>query len=245
MDFLLELVFEIFGAILEAVFESVTVPKWLKIILLVLLFGGILALIILGIIHAPEILLAIFLGVIALGLLGLFIFFVAKLCRYGTLRPAKKEELPEIMKLYRSVIGMPGCHWSIAYPNEATLHDDFRNGCLFVLKKGKKLIGAGSIVPRNELDDLSCWWYKENTREIARIVIVPKYQGKGYGKYLVNALCRKSGNDCKAIHILVSDQNNHAKNLYRETGFFPRGPVDRYDHHYIAFERNTGNKVKP
>lgn len=245
MEFLLELLLELFGAVLEAVFENATVPKKLKIILFVLLFGGILAFVILGIIHVPELLLALFLGFIMLGLFGLFIYFVAKRCRYGILRPARKEELPDVLQLYRSVIGTPGCHWSINYPNEATLHDDFRNGCLFVLKKGKKLIGSGSIAPKNELDDLSCWWYKDNTREIARIVIAPSYQGKGYGKNLVNTLCRKCGRHCKAVHILVSDQNNHAKNLYRESGFFPRGPVERYGHHYIAFERNTGNKVNP
>lgn len=244
MEFLVELLLEIFGAILEAALESVHVSKRLKVFLLVLLFGGILTLIILGILYAPEVSLAIFLGILAIGLLGLFIFFVHRIFRYGFLLPAKQAELPEILQLYRSVIGTPGCHWTIAYPNEATLYDDFRNGCLFVLKKGKKILGAGSVVPANELDDLQCWWYKSNAREIARIVIAPKYQGKGYGKYLVNTLCRKLGHDCEAVHILVSDQNNHAKNLYRKTGFFPRGSVERYDHHYIAFERSTGNKVK-
>lgn len=238
MDFLLELVFELFGAVLESMLESITLPKWLRITLLVLLFGGILALIILGIIHAPQILLAVFLGILGLGLLGLFAFFVYRICRFGVLSQAKKENLKQILQLYRSVIGQPGCHWTIAYPNEATLHEDFRSGGLYVLRKGKTIIGAGSIVARNELDDLECWSNPQNAREIARIVIAPKYQGKGYGKYLVNQLCViLDRSKHSAVHLLVSDQNNHAKNLYRETGFFSRGPVHRYGHDYYAFER--------
>lgn len=244
MEFLVELLLEIFGAILEAIFEIITVPKWLKVTLISLVILGLAALLIFSILNASVVWLQVLLVLILLGLFVLLAFLICRICRFGSLKNAKESDLPDILKLYRSVIGTPGCHWTISYPNEATLYDDFRNDCLFVLKKGKQTVGAGSIVPKNELDDLECWWYKENAREIARIVIAPKYQGKGYGKFLVNALCRKLGHHCKAVHILVSDQNNHAKNLYRETGFFPRGPVERYDHHYIAFERITGNKVK-
>lgn len=245
MDFLLELVFEIVGGILEAIIESDSVPKWLRYTLLALLFAGILTLIILGIIHAPGVLLAIFLGLLAIALLGLFIYFVYRISRYGILRPARKEELPEVLKMYRSVIGKPGCNWSITYPNEITLQQDFRSGNLYVLRKGKKIIGAGSIVCKNELDDLKYWTCPENAREIARIVIAPDYQGKGYGKYLVQQLCSILGkSDCQGVHLLVSAQNNHAKSLYRESGFFSRGPIHRYDHDYYAFERKLPNGKK-
>ena len=245
MEFLVELLLEIFGAILEAIFESITLPKWLKITVIILFFGGLIALLVLLFLNCGWLLVQGLIVVAAIGLLVLIGYLIFRIFRFGSLRRAKEGDLPQIMALYRSVIGTPGCHWSITYPNNVTLHDDFRNNCLFVLKRGRKIIGAGSIVPKNELDDLECWWYKENAREIARIVIDPKHQGKSYGKYLVNALCRKLGHDCEAFHILVSDQNNHAKNLYREAGFLPRGPVELYDHHYIAFERCTGNKVKP
>lgn len=238
MDDVLEAVFEIVIEILGEVIDSERLPKWLRITLLALLFGGILALIILGIFHAPEVLLAVFLGILGLGLLGLFVYLLCRFFRFGVLAPAKKEDLRQILQLYRSVLGQPGCHWTIAYPNEATLCEDFRSGGLYVLRKGKAIIGAGSIVAQNELDDLKCWSYPQNAREIARIVIAPKYQGKGYGKYLINQLCvilDRSG--IHAVHLLVSVQNNHAKNLYREAGFFSRGPVHRYDHDYYAFER--------
>jgi len=238
MDFLGELIIELFGAILETIFESITLPKWLRVTLTMVLIVGLAAFLVFAICRFGWIVLQIILCIAALGLLIFFSSILCRISRWGILRPAKKEELPEILKMYRSVIGKPGCNWSISYPNEITLQEDFRSGNLYVLGKGKKIIGAGSIVPQNELDDILCWHFRENAREIARIVIAPEYQGKGYGKYLVNKLCRRlKKSSCNAVHLLVSTKNNHALNLYRETGFFSRGSVHRYEHDYYAFER--------
>ena len=100
------------------------------------------------------------------------------------------------------------------------------------------MIGAGSIVPKDELDDLDCWHYHKNAAEIARIVIKPEYQSKGFGKYLVKRLCYKlDEKGYNAVHILVSTENHHALNLYRETKFYCKGQCQRYDHTYHAFER--------
>jgi ribosomal protein S18 acetylase RimI-like enzyme len=239
MDFVIELLFEIIGEIIEAVIESDRVPKWIRYSLIGVLLGGILVLIGVAIIHATEVVMTIFLSFVALGLVALLIFLMYNIHRSGVLRQARKEELPEILKIYRSVIGKPGCNWSITYPNEATLYEDFRTSNLYVLYKGKQLIGAGSIVARNELDDLNCWKHQENVREIARIVIKPEFQSKGYGKHLVRKLCiqaEKSG--ATAIHMLVSGGNHHALNLYRETGFHNRGQCHRFDHDYYAYEKH-------
>lgn len=238
MDFLLELFLGSIGVIFESMIESDKIPKWVRYGLLGLLFGGILALIVVAIIAATEVVLTIFLFILAIGILALFLFFVYHISRFGVLRPAKKEELSQVLNMYRSVIGQNGCTWSISYPNEATLHEDFRTGNLYVLCKGKQLIGAGSIVLRNELDDLQCWHHKENAGEIARIVIRPGRQSRGYGKYLVDMLCHtlhKRG--CKAVHLLVAQQNRRALNLYRESKFHNMGSCHRYDHDFYAYER--------
>jgi len=100
------------------------------------------------------------------------------------------------------------------------------------------MIGAGSIVPKNELDDLDVWQHREKAGEIARIVIAPEYQSKGYGKHLVKKLCYKLDNKGHtAVHLLVSTENHHALNLYREVGFHCMGQCERYDHTYYAFEK--------
>ena len=238
MDFILEFIVGFFFEILGDIIASDRTPKWIRYATVGLLIAALLVPIILGIIYATEIFVTIFLILLGLGLIALFLYLIYTTHRYGILCPAKKENLPEILKMYRSVIGKSGCHWTDAYPNEVTLQADFEAGNLYVLWRGKQMIGAGSIVPRNELDDLDCWHYHKNAAEIARIVIKPEYQSKGFGKYLVKRLCYKlDEKGYNAVHILVSTENHHALNLYRETKFYCKGQCQRYDHTYHAFER--------
>ena len=238
MEFVLELLGAFLEGILEGFIEDEKIPKWIRYGVLTLLIGGMVTLVVIALIAAGDWGLRIFLGILALGLLAMMMYVVWKIFRYGIFQPAKKEHLPEILKLYRSVIGNPGCTWSISYPNEATLHEDFRTGNLFVLCQRGQIVGAGSIVPRNELDDLDCWQQKENAGEIARIVIRPDRQSRGYGKHLVDMLChRLRKQDRKAVHILVATDNHHALNLYRECRFHNVGSCHRYDLDFYAYER--------
>ena len=238
MEFIIELICEIWGGILESILESDRIPKWVRWLIIAILLGIPIALIINTIIHANDIPTMIILGIVALVLVAIMVIPICSVLRSGILRTARKADLPEILKMYRSVIGKNGCHWTDAYPNEATLQEDFQAGNLYVLWQGSKMIGAGSVVPNNELDDLDCWQYNKNAREIARIVIKPEYQSKGYGKHLVNKLCYKlSAKGCQAVHLLASTENHHALNLYRETKFYCKGECQRYDHTYYAFER--------
>ena len=238
MEILIEILAEVFGEVLIETLRHITLPKWLRWSLYIIFILGVAALLIFGFYHLGWILLQACLCVAALALLIMIGYTIYYICHYGILRSARKDELPQIMQMYRSVIGKPGCNWSISYPNEATLHEDFQSGNLYVLCKGNKIVGAGSIVPKNELNDLECWRYTENAREIARIVIKPEFQSKGYGKHLARRLCvrlRKSG--AQAVHLLVSTENYHAIRLYRNIGFYGRAQCKRYGHTYYAFEK--------
>lgn len=238
MDFVVEFICELFLEIIGSIIESDRVPKTVRYLLVILLISPALILLGIGIYKAPDIFLIVVLSLIAIGLIAMSVYFIYNIHKSGVLKLAKKEDLPQILKLYRSVIGKQGCTWNVFYPNEAILYEDFNAHCLYVLYKGKKMIGAASIVPENELDDLDCWHFKENAREIARIVIAPGYQSKGYGKHLVKKLCLKLENmDCKAVHILVATENHHALNLYRETGFQNKGNCHRYDLDFYAYEK--------
>ena len=238
MDDLLEFLFELLIECVGAIIESDRVPIWLRDCLIGVFLAGIVGLLLYGILQTTNALLIVFLVILALAFVALAVFLVYRIHRSGTLRLAKREDLPVILRMYRSVIGKKGCSWSVTYPNEVTLYEDFNTHNLYVLCKGKTIIGAGSIVPTNELDDLDCWQYRDNAREIARIVIALDYQSKGYGKQLVNKLCHKlESMCCEAVHILVSTENHHALNLYRETGFHNKGACHRYDHDYYAYER--------
>ena len=151
---------------------------------------------------------------------------------------ADKDALPKILSLYRSVVGTKGCTWDAFYPNEDTLLEDFEAGQLFVLRKGVQILGAGSIVPENELDDLEHWQVRKNAMELARIVIAPTFQGNGYGKLLVTKLCdhlARSG--CKAVHLLVAQENIPAQRMYQGIGFQNRGTCHRYDIDFFVYEK--------
>ena len=238
MDFVMEFLFELFAEIIGAIIESDRVPKAIRYFLFILIVGPVLILIGLGIRNSTNAYLTIFLVILVIGLIAAFVFFVYKISKSGVLKPVQKEDLPQVLKMYRSVIGKKGCTWDAFYPSEENLQEDFHAHCLYVHSKGRKMIGAASIVPTNELDDLDCWQFKENPREIARIVIAPEYQGKGYGKHLVKKMCLKlESMGCKAIHILVAKENHHALNLYRNTGFKNKGECSRYGHEYYAYEK--------
>jgi GNAT superfamily N-acetyltransferase len=238
LDFIFELILEVFGGILESILGSERVPKCLRYVLSVLILMPILILLGIVFFKTTDLVIKIVMVFIAVLLTVAFGVYVYNLNKFGFLRLAKKAELPQILKLYRSVIGKTGCTWSISYPNEATLYEDFNTQNLYVLQKGKELVGAISIVPRNELDDLECWKVRENAREIARVVIAPQHQGKGYGKFMVKKLCYQlEERKCKAVHLLASTENYHALNLYREAGFQNIGQCERYDHAYYIYEK--------
>ena len=90
-------------------------------------------------------------------------------------RKAKKNEAEAVLDLYKSVISIPFCTWDESYPGEEEIKEDLSAGTLYVLEEKQELIGAVSIVPENELNDLDCWTVKENAREFARVVIRPEY----------------------------------------------------------------------
>lgn len=238
MEFIIEVLAEVFGEVLIESLRHITLPKWLRCSLIIVLILGAIAVLVYAFYKLGWVMLQVYICIAALSLLVMIGYTIYYICHYGILRPAKKEDLPEILKLYRSVIGKNGCHWTISYPNEANLHEDFATGNLYVLCKGKRILGAGSIVPTNELDDLNCWRYNENAREIARIVIAPEFQSKGLGKHLVRKLCillRKAGHP--AVHLLVSTENYRAIRLYRKAGFFGRAQCKRYGNMYYALEK--------
>lgn len=238
MDFVFEFFGEIIIGLLGDSITSERISKWVRCALASLLLLPLATLFGIGVVKADSLGLKILDGIMVLFFLVLYAFLIIGILRSGTLRLAKKEDLTEILKMYRSVIGKNGCNWSISYPNEATLHEDFRTENLYILWRGKKMIGAGSIVPKNELDDLDVWHHREKAGEIARIVIAPEYQSKGYGKHLVKKLCYKlDSKGHTAVHLLVSTENHHALNLYREAGFHCMGQCERYGHSYYAYEK--------
>lgn len=157
-----------------------------------------------------------------------------------SLRKARTIEVGNVKALYQSVVGQDGCIWNELYPSSEDLMNDYNSGCLYIfILNDTKLIGAASVVPQNELDDLDCWRINDGTqKEIARVVISRTFQGKSYSKKMLKLLLpilKEHG--CKAVHLLVSMDNNAAISTYKALGFDFIDKCERYGHSYYACER--------
>jgi ribosomal protein S18 acetylase RimI-like enzyme len=153
-------------------------------------------------------------------------------------RKAESDEAEVIMTLYRAVIGTPFCTWDESYPGETEITGDLSSGSLYVMEEDQELIGAISVVPENELDDLNCWKTRENVREFARVVLRPDQQHKGLSVQLVEGIIRElQSQGVSAIHIAVAKENIPAQKLYRKTGFDFCGEADLYGHSFYLCEK--------
>ena len=156
-----------------------------------------------------------------------------------TIRQAGAEEAERVVDLYRMVIGQPYCTWNDRYPGIGEVNHDIETNNLFVCEEGDSLIGAISIVPENELDDVMNWAVSQNACEIARVVIKPGCQGKGYSRLLVQEIIRilQTERHCATIHLAVATVNVPAYRTYMSLGFKPVGEVDLYGHHFCLCEK--------
>ena len=160
------------------------------------------------------------------------------------LRLAKKEELDAVLALYRSAVGAEFCTWDEEYPGEFEIEQDFANDSLFLLCDNDSVLGAISVVPDNELEELDCWQCREATAELARVVVVPSLQGKGLSKTLVTEaenMLRQRG--VRAVHLLAAVKNIPANKCYESCGYMRYAPIEMYDNLYYPCEKLLGGRV--
>lgn len=155
-------------------------------------------------------------------------------CRF---RAVAALELQTIFALYQAVIGSEGCTWNSDYPGVLELSEDYANGNLFCMEYQKRIIGAVSIVTQNELDDLSCWSFRSNMAEIARVVILPEFQGRGIADQMLTRLFRLlRSRGYLGVHLLAAKINHKAARLYDGLGFSVCGSEHCYGNAYFCRE---------
>ena len=153
---------------------------------------------------------------------------------------AEKNDIEEIVKLYRAAIGTPGCTWSVDYPNENLALKDWERNELFCLKGDTgELIGAISIDDDKIVEELSCWteWMKPGA-ELARLVIKADYKNQGIAGILLGyAMQELVERGYKSVHFLVSKTNYRAIRSYAKLNFSNCGSVDLYGEHWWCYEK--------
>lgn len=155
------------------------------------------------------------------------------------------EDRAQVLALYGACSALPGCTWSLDYPNGETFDDDIAHGWLYCLWEGGQIIAAVSVGALGEhVDDGVPWTAARNLWEFARLGVRPDRGGQGIGAYLVGhvvSLTCEGGGD--ALRILVSPGNPPALALYRRAGFRTVAEVDRFDHHWLCQELNPLPKL--
>ena len=88
-------------------------------------------------------------------------------------RKAEKQDLEAVFALYRSVVGTPCCVWNDDYPGWPEIHEDFENGTLYVVSREEAILGAISIVVKNELDELTFWQQRSTSGSMQSSRLMP------------------------------------------------------------------------
>ena len=156
-------------------------------------------------------------------------------------RNARADEAEAVYALYRSVIGTRFCAWDETYPGLFEIRRDLAAGALFVLEEEGRIIGAISLAPENELDELSCWSAGEKAGEFARVVICPERQGKQLARLLVSHILEEmKRRGYRWAHISVASENIPAQKTYGHFGFTAVGQEEMWGHCFYLYELPLG-----
>lgn len=118
--------------------------------------------------------------------------------------------------------------WTDNYPTISIIESDLKKGILYLLKNGTEILGAINISEEQESVYSSVDWAFDDTKilVIHRLVVEPKYQGKGYGKKLMDfAEAFALENHYGSIRLDAYSQNEKVIEFYKEGHYVIRGNV--------------------
>lgn len=149
---------------------------------------------------------------------------------------AKWNEITEILELYHSLIGTPGCTWSLDYPNKEIVESDIEHNSLYILKDSdNRIISVAAAGADDELKGLH--WTPGNPRNLARIGVLPANQNRGIGTIILqNVINAVKARDFDGIIMLVSKTNPSALALYDKNGFKRCGETFMYGIDFYCYE---------
>jgi len=159
-----------------------------------------------------------------------------KLTTSDHIRPATLNDAQEIVALYHSLIGMPGCTWSVEYPAMEDVERDLSKGALWVLRVDGELAGAVSIGEPGDVGLLG--WESQHPAELSRLAVAHGFQGQGLANALIThaiTTARTAGFD--GVILLVFPENLSARHLYQKHGFTPDGEVFAWNHPWVKYQR--------
>ena len=125
--------------------------------------------------------------------------------------------------------------WTNNYPTLSIIESDLKKGVLFVLRNDKEIIGAINISEEQEPEYETINWEFDNSKVLVihRLVIDPKYQGKGYARKLMDFAEKfAKGNNYSSIRLDAYSQNKRVIDFYEKRKYFIRGNVNFPEREY-------------
>ncbi|MDR0325136.1 MAG: GNAT family N-acetyltransferase [Oscillospiraceae bacterium] len=156
---------------------------------------------------------------------------------------ASENDIPEIIGIYHSLIGTPGCTWNEYYPTEEIARSDIESGSLYILKEGAAIVAVAAAGPFDELGSLR--WSPQNPCELARIGVVPALHRQGIGTMLLRKVMeavKKRGFD--GIIMLVSKSSPAALALYDRNGFERCGDAFMFGFDFYCYQMQFAPAAK-
>lgn len=157
-------------------------------------------------------------------------------------RSAAAADTDAILELYRAatVAGQKQgtTDWDLEYPNAETIAYDLSQNGLFVLTDGRNLLGAVTMIPQDDLDDLPLDWTPGRTCVLARMCVHPGAQGRGLAKRLLKEVREeaKARGYVATRHMSVQSVAV-TTHLYRSLRFREVGVAHLYDSDFYCFEK--------
>ncbi len=148
---------------------------------------------------------------------------------------AEHADIPEIVEVYHSLVGTPGCTWDSEYPSRKMAELDVGSNSLYVLKKDGRIVAVASAGDFQELGHLQ--WSPEKPCELARIGVLPTMQGRGIGSVILQKIieaAKQKGYD--GIRMLVSKTNPAALAMYEKNGFARCGEAFMFGRDFYCYQ---------
>ena len=149
---------------------------------------------------------------------------------------ARDRDMAEIMALYHSLMGTPGCTWNTEYPTEEIVAADIENGSLYVLRnESDRIIAVAAAGVSDELEALS--WGLNKPCDLARIGVSPEMQCQGVGTIILrNVVDAVKARGFDGIRMLVSKTNPAALALYDKNRFQRCGETHMYGFDFHCYQ---------
>ncbi len=154
------------------------------------------------------------------------------------LRRARPEDTDAIMAICKACQQNPYTHWTDEYPTRDILAQDAQSGALRLLMAGETPIGIGVILPDDDVCSLPLGFAGSSPCALARLGVLPAYQGKGLGKQLLHLLESEAlalGYD--SARLLCDEDNPLTNRLYSHSGYACKGTAELYGSRYRVYEK--------